>query len=58
MNCLQVNAGCKPYMPPERIDGETKVAYDVRADVWSLGITLVRDSPFIRTLCPRLRFAC
>lgn len=36
-----VNAGCKPYMPPERIDGERKVAYDVRADVWSLGITLV-----------------
>ncbi|VDK62870.1 unnamed protein product [Onchocerca ochengi] len=36
-----VNAGCKPYMPPERIEGEKKVAYDVRADVWSLGITLV-----------------
>ncbi|MFH4973907.1 hypothetical protein AB6A40_000616 [Gnathostoma spinigerum] len=36
-----VNAGCKPYMPPERIYGEKKVAYDVRADVWSLGITLV-----------------
>lgn len=29
-------------MPPERIEGEKKVAYDVRADVWSLGITLVR----------------
>lgn len=37
-----MNAGCKPYMPPERIEGEKKVAYDVRADVWSLGITLVR----------------
>ncbi|CAD6191087.1 unnamed protein product [Caenorhabditis auriculariae] len=36
-----VQAGCKPYMPPERIDGETKSAYDVRADVWSLGITIV-----------------
>uniref|UniRef100_A0A914WX40 mitogen-activated protein kinase kinase n=1 Tax=Plectus sambesii TaxID=2011161 RepID=A0A914WX40_9BILA len=36
-----VNAGCKPYMPPERIDGDAKDAYDVRADVWSLGITLV-----------------
>lgn len=28
-------------MPPERIDGETKSAYDVRADVWSLGITII-----------------
>jgi serine/threonine protein kinase len=36
-----VNAGCKPYMPPERIDGESKEAYGVQADVWSLGITLV-----------------
>ncbi|CAJ0576207.1 unnamed protein product, partial [Mesorhabditis spiculigera] len=36
-----VNAGCKPYMPPERIDGDNKVAYDVRADVWSLGITII-----------------
>lgn len=31
-------------MPPERIEGEKKVAYDVRADVWSLGITLVNIS--------------
>lgn len=36
-----VNAGCKPYMPPERIEGDTKDAYGVQADVWSLGITLV-----------------
>ncbi|GMT35824.1 hypothetical protein PFISCL1PPCAC_27121, partial [Pristionchus fissidentatus] len=36
-----VGAGCKPYMPPERIDGDTKMAYDVRADVWSLGITMI-----------------
>lgn len=28
-------------MPPERIDGESKEAYGVQADVWSLGITLV-----------------
>uniref|UniRef100_A0A0N4ZIK5 mitogen-activated protein kinase kinase n=1 Tax=Parastrongyloides trichosuri TaxID=131310 RepID=A0A0N4ZIK5_PARTI len=35
-------AGCQPYMSPERIeDGECKTAYDVRADVWSLGITIV-----------------
>lgn len=32
-------AGCIPYMAPERIDfGST--SYDIRADVWSLGITL------------------
>ncbi|VDL76133.1 unnamed protein product [Nippostrongylus brasiliensis] len=36
-----VAAGCKFYMPPERIDGDMKGSYDVRADVWSLGITLV-----------------
>ncbi|KAI1732137.1 protein kinase domain-containing protein [Ditylenchus destructor] len=36
-----VNAGCKPYMPPERIEGDSKEAYGVQADVWSLGITLV-----------------
>ncbi|KAL3092380.1 hypothetical protein niasHS_007589 [Heterodera schachtii] len=36
-----INAGCKPYMPPERIEGESKEAYGVQADVWSLGITLV-----------------
>uniref|UniRef100_A0A0K0DXW5 mitogen-activated protein kinase kinase n=2 Tax=Strongyloides stercoralis TaxID=6248 RepID=A0A0K0DXW5_STRER len=35
-------AGCQPYMSPERIeDGECKTAYDVRADVWSFGITIV-----------------
>ncbi|KHJ84989.1 kinase domain protein [Oesophagostomum dentatum] len=36
-----IGAGCKFYMPPERIDGDMKDSYDVRADVWSLGITLV-----------------
>ncbi|PAV55671.1 hypothetical protein WR25_01528 [Diploscapter pachys] len=36
-----VQAGCKPYMPPERIYGERRSAYDVRADVWSLGITII-----------------
>merc|ERR1719209_1082374 len=37
-----IDAGCKPYMAPERIDppiaGE---GYNVRSDVWSFGITLV-----------------
>jgi len=40
-----LNAGCKPYMAPERINpqrGET--GYDIRSDVWSLGITMVELS--------------
>ncbi|XP_059610293.1 dual specificity mitogen-activated protein kinase kinase hemipterous-like isoform X2 [Phlebotomus argentipes] len=34
------SAGCAAYMAPERIDPK-KPEYDIRADVWSLGITLV-----------------
>lgn len=34
------SAGCAAYMAPERIDPQ-KPDYDIRADVWSLGITLV-----------------
>ncbi|CAF0837641.1 unnamed protein product [Adineta ricciae] len=36
------DAGCRPYLPPERIDPlrATKDGYDVRSDVWSLGITI------------------
>ncbi|XP_037935397.1 dual specificity mitogen-activated protein kinase kinase hemipterous-like isoform X2 [Teleopsis dalmanni] len=34
------SAGCAAYMAPERID-PIKSKYDIRADVWSLGITLV-----------------
>ncbi|XP_059481688.1 dual specificity mitogen-activated protein kinase kinase 7-like isoform X2 [Neocloeon triangulifer] len=36
-------AGCAAYMAPERIDppNPTNPDYDIRADVWSLGITLV-----------------
>lgn len=35
------DAGCRPYMAPERIDpSASKLGYDVRSDVWSLGITL------------------
>lgn len=37
-----LSAGCKPYMAPERINPEKgKLGYDIRSDVWSLGITLV-----------------
>ncbi|KAI5734875.1 hypothetical protein M8J77_011493 [Diaphorina citri] len=37
------NAGCAAYMAPERIEppNPQKPDYDIRADVWSLGITLV-----------------
>ncbi|KAE8574051.1 Putative Dual specificity mitogen-activated protein kinase kinase hemipterous-like Protein [Halyomorpha halys] len=36
------DAGCRPYMAPERIDPQrSKSGYDVRSDVWSLGITLM-----------------
>lgn len=37
-----MNAGCKPYMAPERINpAQGNTGYDIRSDVWSLGITLV-----------------
>jgi serine/threonine protein kinase len=37
------NVGCAGYLSPERIDppDPTKPFYDIRADVWSLGISLV-----------------
>lgn len=37
------SAGCAAYMAPERINppNPNKPDYDIRADVWSLGITLV-----------------
>ncbi|CAG2112083.1 unnamed protein product [Medioppia subpectinata] len=37
------SAGCAAYMAPERIDppDSANPSYDIRADVWSLGITLV-----------------
>ena len=31
------DAGCRPYMAPERIDPQRAKGYDVRSDVWSLG---------------------
>ncbi|XP_076065460.1 dual specificity mitogen-activated protein kinase kinase lic isoform X2 [Oratosquilla oratoria] len=37
-----VQAGCKPYMAPERIDPKgVPSGYDIRSDVWSLGISMV-----------------
>lgn len=35
------DAGCRPYMAPERIDPQGQKGYDVRSDVWSLGITIM-----------------
>jgi serine/threonine protein kinase len=37
------NAGCAAYMSPERIEpaDPKRPDYDIRADIWSLGITLV-----------------
>jgi len=34
------DVGCRPYMAPERIE-PTNDSYDVRSDVWSLGISLI-----------------
>ncbi|CAG0896447.1 unnamed protein product [Cyprideis torosa] len=39
------DAGCRPYMAPERIDPQMAPhGYDVRSDVWSLGISLIEVS--------------
>ncbi|CAD6185557.1 unnamed protein product [Caenorhabditis auriculariae] len=35
-------AGCPPYMAPERLDPEHSSNYDVRSDVWSLGISIIQ----------------
>lgn len=34
-------AGCPLYMGPERLDPTNLNSYDIRSDVWSLGVTLV-----------------
>ncbi|ALC48757.1 lic [Drosophila busckii] len=37
-----IDAGCKPYMAPERIDPQGNPAqYDIRSDIWSLGISMI-----------------
>ncbi|CAB4054198.1 MAP2K3 [Lepeophtheirus salmonis] len=40
-----IDAGCKPYMAPERIDPTGNLSnYDVRSDVWSFGISMIEIS--------------
>lgn len=35
-------AGCRPYMAPERIDPpRDSIGYDIKSDVWSFGITML-----------------
>lgn len=37
-----IDAGCKPYMAPERIDPSGDPGkYNIRSDVWSLGISMI-----------------
>lgn len=38
-----IDAGCKPYMAPERINpvGSGQSNYDIKSDVWSLGISFI-----------------
>jgi len=36
-----MDAGCKPYMAPERINPMGDKSYDIRSDVWSLGISMI-----------------
>lgn len=37
-----IDAGCKPYMAPERIDPTGNTGqYDIRSDVWSFGISMI-----------------
>ncbi|XP_070188085.1 dual specificity mitogen-activated protein kinase kinase 6-like isoform X2 [Littorina saxatilis] len=50
-------AGCRPYMAPERINPEAgNQGYDIKSDVWSLGITMIElatnEFPYSRWQTP------
>ena len=49
MFSFQSTSGTSNYLAPERIDpeGGSSPSYGVKADVWSLGITLLEVSPHI-----------
>eukprot|EP00051_Salpingoeca_urceolata_P027505 m.481757 g.481757 ORF g.481757 m.481757 type:complete len:344 (+) comp22318_c0_seq1:370-1401(+) len=52
-SCADTYIGTMYYMPPERINPSGCKEYDIRADVWSLGVTLVEVAtgryPYPRT---------
>jgi mitogen-activated protein kinase kinase 4 len=50
------DAGCRPYMAPERIDPVRARGYDVRSDVWSLGITLMVSQSVFHTIDTSYKF--
>lgn len=41
------DVGCRPYMAPERL--QAQASYDIRSDVWSLGITMVSTVLSLKT---------
>jgi len=58
-------AGCKPYMAPERINPDPKrKGYDIRSDVWSLGISMLEIAigkfpfPESKSLFEQLKRVC
>ena len=59
------DAGCKPYMAPERINpSKDNPGYDIRSDVWSFGITMLEITlgkfpyPVAQTLFDQLKRVC
>lgn len=58
-------AGCRPYMAPERIDPpRDRTGYDIKSDVWSFGITMLEIAtgryPYqqARDFFEQLKFIC
>jgi len=60
-----IDAGCKPYMAPERINpSKDHPGYDIRSDVWSFGITILEIAigkfpyPLSQTFFDQLKRVC